>query len=69
MVLLSFHEFAHAWMAYKCGDDTARMMGRMTVNPVVHIDPIGTILLPWIMILMSSTNTDLGIAFFGFYNI
>ena len=46
VVLLSFHEFGHAWMAYKCGDDTARIMGRMTINPIVHIDPIGTVLIP-----------------------
>ncbi|MED5454356.1 MAG: site-2 protease family protein [Verrucomicrobiota bacterium] len=65
VALLSFHEFGHAWAAFKCGDDTARLMGRMTVNPIVHIDPIGTVLLPWIMILMNSTNTDLGVAFFG----
>ena len=53
VVLLSFHEFAHAWMAYKCGDDTARMMGRMTINPVVHIDPLGTIFIPLAMLLLS----------------
>jgi|TARA_B100000953_G_scaffold138767_1_gene114889 Zn-dependent protease len=46
VALLSFHEFGHAWMAYKCGDDTARIMGRMTINPIVHIDPIGTVLIP-----------------------
>ena len=51
VVLLSFHEYAHAWMAHKCGDDTARMMGRMTINPIVHIDPIGTVFLPLMMIL------------------
>ena len=50
VALLSFHEFGHAWMAYKCGDDTARIMGRMTINPIVHIDPIGTVLIP-LMIL------------------
>ena len=53
VVLLSFHEFAHAWMAFKCGDDTARIMGRMTINPVVHIDPIGTIFIPLAMLLLS----------------
>ena len=53
VVLLSFHEFAHAWMAYKCGDDTARIMGRMTVNPVVHIDPLGTVFIPLAMLLLS----------------
>ena len=53
VVLLSFHEFAHAWMAYKCGDDTARIMGRMTINPVVHIDPLGTVFIPLAMLLLS----------------
>lgn len=50
IVLLTFHEFAHAWVAWKCGDDTARLMGRLSINPIVHIDPIGTVLLPLIMI-------------------
>jgi len=43
---LSVHEFAHAWSAHRLGDDTAARMGRMTLNPLVHIDPIGTIILP-----------------------
>ena len=43
---LSFHEFAHAWSAWKLGDDTASRAGRMTLNPLAHIDVIGTILLP-----------------------
>ena len=60
VVLLSFHEYAHAWMAHKCGDDTARMMGRMTINPIVHIDPIGTVFLP---LMMLSLNP--GFAIFG----
>jgi Zn-dependent protease len=50
--LLTFHEFGHAWMAMKCGDDTAKMMGRVSLNPVVHIDPIGTVLLPLVMIFV-----------------
>jgi Zn-dependent protease len=45
-ISLSVHEWAHAWSAYRLGDDTAAMMGRMTINPLAHIDPIGTILLP-----------------------
>ena len=53
VALLSFHEFGHAWMAYKCGDDTARIMGRMTINPIVHIDPIGTVLIPLMILLFS----------------
>tara|TARA_B100001167_G_C16742737_1_gene291851 strand:- start:45 stop:665 length:621 start_codon:yes stop_codon:yes gene_type:complete len=53
VALLSFHEFGHAWMAYKCGDDTARIMGRMTINPIVHIDPIGTVLIPLVILLLN----------------
>lgn len=55
LVLLTFHEFAHAWTAWKCGDDTARLQGRLSLNPIVHIDPIGTVLLPLIMIFASPT--------------
>ena len=43
---LSVHECADAWTAWRLGDDTARLMGRMTLNPIAHIDPIGTLLLP-----------------------
>jgi Zn-dependent protease len=43
---LSVHEWAHAWSAWKLGDDTAEKLGRMTLNPLAHIDPIGTVLLP-----------------------
>ncbi len=50
---ISLHEAAHAWMASRCGDDTARLMGRMTLNPVVHIDPIGTILMPLMQVVFS----------------
>jgi len=50
--LLTFHEFGHAWTAWKCGDDTARLQGRVSLNPVVHIDPIGTVALPLLMIFM-----------------
>lgn len=50
--LLTFHEFGHAWTAMKCGDDTARLQGRVSLNPLVHIDPIGTVLLPLLMIFL-----------------
>ena len=53
IVLLTFHEFGHAWTAEKCGDDTARLQGRCSLNPIVHIDPIGTVLLPLMMIFLS----------------
>jgi Zn-dependent protease len=45
---LSVHEAAHAWSASRLGDDTAKRQGRVTLNPVVHADPIGTLLLPLI---------------------
>lgn len=48
---LSVHESAHAWMADKLGDSTGRMLGRITLNPLPHIDLIGTILLPLVMAL------------------
>ena len=47
---LSVHECAHAWMASRLGDQTARMMGRISLNPIDHIDPIGTLLLPALII-------------------
>ena len=43
---LSVHEYAHAWSAARLGDDTASRAGRLTLNPLAHIDPIGTVLLP-----------------------
>ncbi|HLH10111.1 MAG TPA: site-2 protease family protein [Terriglobales bacterium] len=48
---ISVHESAHAWMANRCGDPTARMLGRITLNPIRHIDPVGTILLPAIALI------------------
>src|SRR5437764_10513374 len=43
---ISAHEAAHAWMSNKFGDDTARLLGRITLNPIAHTDPIGTLLIP-----------------------
>jgi len=43
---LSIHEASHAWMADRCGDHTARYLGRVTLNPIAHIDPVGTLLFP-----------------------
>ncbi len=48
LVSLSIHEAAHAWTAERLGDPTARLQGRVSLNPIVHIDPIGTLLLPLI---------------------
>ena len=47
---LSFHECAHAWMASRLGDQTARLQGRVTLNPMYHADPIGTFLIPAVII-------------------
>lgn len=52
VILLTFHEYGHAWMAHKCGDDTARSMGRCTLNPLSHIDLIGTFLIPMMQIFI-----------------
>ena len=46
------HEVSHGWMAFRLGDDTAKRMGRLTLNPVPHIDLMGTVILPLIMIVM-----------------
>jgi Zn-dependent protease len=48
---ISVHESAHAWMANRRGDPTARMLGRITLNPIKHIDPVGTVLLPLVAAL------------------
>jgi Zn-dependent protease len=49
-----FHEVAHGWVADKLGDPTARLMGRITLNPISHIDLIGTIILPGLLLLTGS---------------
>ncbi|MCM8777664.1 MAG: site-2 protease family protein [Candidatus Omnitrophica bacterium] len=56
------HEFCHGYAAYLNGDDTARMMGRLTLNPLPHIDPFTTILLPIILLLLSGGRFAIGMA-------
>jgi len=56
LISAAFHEFAHAWTAYRLGDDTAARAGRLTVNPIPHIDPIGLIFL----VLMSLSGWGIG---------
>jgi Zn-dependent protease len=51
---LCFHEYAHGWMARRRGDNTAEMMGRLTMNPVAHMDMIGTLVLPLISIIFAT---------------
>ncbi len=54
MMAVILHEVAHGWVAYKMGDDTAKLAGRITLNPIPHIDPVGTLLLPGLLILIGS---------------
>ena len=51
---MSLHEAAHAWVANKCGDSTAKDLGRCTLNPIPHIDLFGSIILPALMVLMNT---------------
>jgi Zn-dependent protease len=60
--LLTFHEFAHAWTALKCGDDTAYHQGRVSLNPIVHMEVIGTVVLP----LLATFLSIMGSALAGF---
>ena len=53
---ISAHEAAHAWMSNRFGDDTARLLGRITLNPVAHIDPIGTLLIPVVSFIFGSVG-------------
>ncbi len=56
LLAISAHEAGHAWMSYKYGDDTAYMLGRVTLNPVAHTDPIGTLLLPIISFIFGAVG-------------
>ena len=57
---ITLHEAAHGWVASKLGDHTARMMGRVTLNPIKHVDPVGTILVPLALILMPGVGFIFG---------
>ena len=54
LMALTFHEFAHGWVAKMLGDRTAEAQGRLTLNPKVHIDPFGTVLVPLMLIMTKS---------------
>ncbi len=54
LLAISAHEAAHAWMSNRFGDDTARLLGRITLNPAAHIDPIGTLLIPIVSFIIGS---------------
>ena len=60
LLAISAHEAGHAWMSYKYGDDTAYMLGRVTLNPVAHTDPIGTLLIPIVSFIFGAVGGALG---------
>jgi Zn-dependent protease len=60
LLAISAHEAGHAWMSYKYGDDTAFLLGRVTLNPVKHTDPIGTLLIPIISFTFGALGGALG---------
>lgn len=62
LIAMTVHEFAHGLVAYKLGDSTARLSGRLTLNPLAHIDPFWTILLPFVLFLSSGGNFLFGAA-------
>jgi Zn-dependent protease len=54
LLAVTLHEAAHGWMAERFGDDTARRAGRITANPLRHVDMVGTVLLPGLLLLARS---------------
>jgi len=62
IIAVTLHEAAHGWVAWRLGDHTAYMMGRVTFNPVKHVDPFGTLLMPGLMLLLSGGKMMFGYA-------
>lgn len=62
LIAMTVHEFAHGLTAYKLGDSTARLSGRLTLNPLAHIDPFWTLLLPFVLFLSTSGRFVFGAA-------
>ncbi|MGC3959274.1 MAG: site-2 protease family protein [Verrucomicrobiota bacterium] len=56
VIFVGLHEFAHAWMAVRCGDETPRQQGRLTLNLAAHMDLIGTVILPLVVTLLSAMS-------------
>jgi len=54
LVSITFHEYAHGWMASRLGDPTPKQSGRLSLNPLVHVDPFGTIILPIALLVLST---------------
>ena len=62
LIAMTVHEFAHGLAAYKLGDSTARLSGRLTLNPLAHIDPFWTVLLPLVLFLSTAGHFVFGAA-------
>ena len=62
LIAITFHEAAHGFVANRLGDPTAKMLGRLTLNPIAHIDPVGTIIMPIMMIVLSGGQFVFGYA-------
>lgn len=65
LLAISAHEAAHAWMSWKFGDDTARLLGRVTLNPASHTDPIGTLLIPIVGFIFGSFGQSIPLIGWG----
>ena len=62
LIAIVFHELSHGFVANRLGDPTAKMMGRLTLNPIAHIDPIGTILMPLMLLILTNGQFVFGYA-------
>lgn len=62
LLAITLHEAAHAYVAYQCGDTTAKMLGRLSLNPIRHIDPIGTVAIPLLIGVLTQFNFVIGYA-------
>ncbi|MDI6865023.1 site-2 protease family protein [Thermodesulfovibrio yellowstonii] len=62
LIAIVFHELAHGWVAYKLGDNTAKLSGRLTLNPVSHIDLFGTIIMPFMLLILTNGQWVFGYA-------
>ncbi len=62
VIAITFHEAAHGYAAYRLGDPTAKMLGRLTLNPLKHIDPVGTIVMPIMLLVLTQGRFVFGYA-------
>lgn len=62
VIAITFHEVAHGYVAYRLGDPTAKMLGRLTLNPIKHIDPFGTIIMPIMLLIFTQGQFVFGYA-------